>query len=306
MITLDRSSSKPVHEQLAEQLRYLIASGQFKVDEILPSTRALAEQIGVSFHTVRKAYQQLEEEGLLRSRAGSGYRVIERSPLEMSERMERGAAVLQGALQRLIGLGLEEQDLEYLFHEQLSLHGHAQIRHKLVFAAPFRELATLCAEQAARFLQQPVEAALLTQLEPHLDADYIITRFIDVKAVKEVLPRSDVVGVMTMLSHDALDRIARLLAHETLALITRFADAIPPLLKEIQTLTGFQGQIIAAPVEEGTRHFSDFLDQANLIAYTPGARRRLLSHLKDVQQHVRIEPSISAPSLEALQKNVPK
>ena len=47
MITLDRSSSVPVQDQLAEQLRFQIASGQYRVSETLPSTRGLARELGI-------------------------------------------------------------------------------------------------------------------------------------------------------------------------------------------------------------------------------------------------------------------
>ena len=106
MITIDRTSNVPLHEQLVEQLRFFIASGHYKIDETLPSTRTLARQVGVSFHTVRKAYQQLEQEGLLEARVGSGFKVKERVPLGKTERIERGATIVQEALQKLIGLGL--------------------------------------------------------------------------------------------------------------------------------------------------------------------------------------------------------
>ena len=119
MITIDRSAGTSVQEQLAGQLRYLIASGHFQVEELLPSTRALGRQLGVSFHTVRKAYQQLEQEGLVEARVGSGYRVKARQVLGKSERYERGAAIVEDALQRLIGLGLQEAELEHLIAEQL-------------------------------------------------------------------------------------------------------------------------------------------------------------------------------------------
>ena len=157
MITIDRTSNVLVHEQLIEQLRFLIASGQFKIDETLPSTRALARQIGVSFHTVRKAYQQLEQERLLEARVGSGFRVKERVPLGKSERIERGASIVQDALQKLIGLGLQETEIEYLFHEQFEMLTGQRESHKLVFAARSREMASLCAEQIAMGLQQAIE-----------------------------------------------------------------------------------------------------------------------------------------------------
>ena len=42
----------------------MIATKQFQVGELLPSTRELGRQLEVSFHTVRKAYGHLEDEGL--------------------------------------------------------------------------------------------------------------------------------------------------------------------------------------------------------------------------------------------------
>ena len=82
MISIDRTSSRPVAEQLADQLRYRIAGGHYRTGDTLPSTRVLGAQIGVSFHSVRKAYQELEREGLLESRKGSGFVVKERVPAQ--------------------------------------------------------------------------------------------------------------------------------------------------------------------------------------------------------------------------------
>ena len=79
MIEIDRSSSASVKDQLVEQLRFYIANGRYKVNEDLPATRKLAEQLGISFHTVRKAYQDLVEEGVLDARKGRGYRVTARA-----------------------------------------------------------------------------------------------------------------------------------------------------------------------------------------------------------------------------------
>ena len=114
-LQIDRDANMPVREQLINQLRYLIASGHYKVNETLPSTRTLGDQLDISFHTVRKAYQELEDEGLLSSRVGSGYRVEERTPLAKSERMERGAKVVNDTLQQLVGLGLSDAEIESLF-----------------------------------------------------------------------------------------------------------------------------------------------------------------------------------------------
>lgn len=63
--------------QLKQQLTWLIASGQIRPGEKLPSVRQLADHLGINLHTVRAAYQKLEVEGLVATRHGSGTVVLE-------------------------------------------------------------------------------------------------------------------------------------------------------------------------------------------------------------------------------------
>lgn len=305
MITIDRSSNIPVHEQLVEQLRYLIASGQYKIDETLPSTRILGKDIGISFHTVRKAYQQLEQEGLLEARVGSGFRVKERTPLAKSERMERGASIVQDALQKLIGLGMDESEVEYLFQEQLDLLSGQGRSYKLVFVAPYREMATLCAEQLTRGLQQTIEAVLTERLADHQDAEYIITPFTEMREVMQAVPRADVLGVATYLTPEVLSHAARLLPNETLGLVTRYSDAVQPLMKEIRAQTGFSGQAIATSIDTGSQQLRPFVEQTDVLVYTPSCRRRLLPYLDQRRKHVACSILISQDSLETVRRAVP-
>lgn len=305
MLTVDRSSGTSVHDQLLEQLRFRIASGQHQVGATLPSTRRLADMLGVSFHTVRKVYQDLEREGLLEARPGSGYVVTERTPPSKAERMERGAAVVQDALHRLVGLGLEDAEVEYLFQEQMALLEGATSRYKLVAAARYRERAELCAAQIKRHVQQTVEATVISALTQHQDADYVFVQHADVRSVMQRLPRADVLGIVTFLSPEALERIARLLDDQTLGVVTRYPDAITPLTAEIRAATGFSGQMMAASVDESARHLQQFIDQTDLIVYTPPCRRRLHALIGDAVELVSIGPVISRESLETIRQTVP-
>ncbi len=304
MITIDRSSNKALHEQLVEQLRYRIAEGHYKLNETLPSTRALAEQIGVSFHTVRKAYQQLEREGRLSAHAGSGYRVEDRAPLDKSQRIERGATVVQETLHQLIGLGLPEEEIEYLFQEQLEMLQSGRSGHKLVFVAAARELAEGGAEQIAHALQQRVEAASMDEVGRHQDADYVFAPFALVQRVMEALPRTDVIGVQTNLTAATLDRVARLLPRETLGLVTRSADAVAPLMNQLRTETGFGGQILASSIDHGAGQIDTLRSQTDLLLFTPACRRRLLSLLGN-DEVAPIALVLSPLSLELLRNAVP-
>jgi GntR family transcriptional regulator / MocR family aminotransferase len=73
MIRLDRSAAEPLHEQLYRQIRDELKSGSFTDSASrLPSSRALAIDLGISRLTVNLAFSKLHAEGYLRSKAGSG------------------------------------------------------------------------------------------------------------------------------------------------------------------------------------------------------------------------------------------
>jgi GntR family transcriptional regulator len=305
MITIDRTSSTSIQDQLHEQLRFQIASGQYKIDDRLPSTRKLARQLDVSFHTIRKVYQNLEREGILESRPGSGFVVRERLPLSKSERMERGAAIVHDTLQRLVGLGLSESEVEYVFQEQTTLLEASGPAHKLVAALPYQELADLCAGQIEQNLQQTVIGSTLEDLSRHQDADFAFTPHVYLKDVTAVLPRTDVIGIVTYVKPDALEMIARLLDDQTLAVITRYADAIRPLTSELRDFTSFSGQMLAASTEQSAQHIKQLLGQTDLVVFTPSCRRRLLHFLRETDRHVAINHVVSRESLTAIRQIVP-
>lgn len=69
------SGSAPPTDQIRDQIRGLVSSGQLAPQDRLPSVRQLAKDLGVAPGTVAKAYRALEIEGLLATRTGGGTRV---------------------------------------------------------------------------------------------------------------------------------------------------------------------------------------------------------------------------------------
>src|SRR6476659_7200792 len=81
MIQLDRTATEPLHEQLYRQIRDELISGSFgKNSSRLPSSRALAADLGISRLTVNLAFLKFHEEGYLRSKVGSGTFIAESLP----------------------------------------------------------------------------------------------------------------------------------------------------------------------------------------------------------------------------------
>lgn len=71
-IQINEQSAEPLYHQIEVQLRALIVSGQLAEGTLLPSIRELAAMVKCSVITVRRVYQDLENEGLLRTRQGTG------------------------------------------------------------------------------------------------------------------------------------------------------------------------------------------------------------------------------------------
>lgn len=89
---LDRNAPVPLYYQIASRLRYEIGTGALPLGARLPSLRSAAKAWDVNLHTVRKAYQELEEEGLVETEVPRGTVVVPReqgesgSPVRSFER----------------------------------------------------------------------------------------------------------------------------------------------------------------------------------------------------------------------------
>jgi GntR family transcriptional regulator/MocR family aminotransferase len=80
-IPLDRQSAVPLYQQIEDYLRQGILSGSLAAETRLPASRQLAHDLGVNRITVENAYAELETEGLVYSRMGSGTYVLPPDPL---------------------------------------------------------------------------------------------------------------------------------------------------------------------------------------------------------------------------------
>jgi GntR family transcriptional regulator len=121
-ITIDPKDGLPIYRQIANQLRYMIASGLLKQDEELPPIRVLAIELRVTPNTIVKAYEELEKAGVLDKRRGSGC-FVSGSPSKLVDREKR--KILE---QRIDGLLTEARQLNYqpeelfkLIHKRLAL-----------------------------------------------------------------------------------------------------------------------------------------------------------------------------------------
>ncbi|MBX3176115.1 MAG: GntR family transcriptional regulator [Candidatus Hydrogenedentes bacterium] len=98
----------PIYRQIMDQVKHLVAAGRLKPGDEMPPIRALAQQLLINPNTVARAYRELETQGVLASRQGSGTVVAGGgSPLARAERLRLLAAQADRLLAEAAHLGFD-------------------------------------------------------------------------------------------------------------------------------------------------------------------------------------------------------
>lgn len=109
---LNNQSSAPIYEQIYTQLKNLILSGELPEDTALPSIRALAKDLRISVITTKRAYEELERDGLVYTLAGKGSFVAARNQeLLREEHLREIEQHFRAALQLAPACGLTVEAL---------------------------------------------------------------------------------------------------------------------------------------------------------------------------------------------------
>ena len=111
-LIIRNTTSQPIYEQIFSQIKSQIVSGTLRPGEALPSIRALAKDLKISVITTKRAYDELEAQGLIYTMAGKGCFVAEENlDLIREQRQKELEEHLTAALELARGCGLTLQDL---------------------------------------------------------------------------------------------------------------------------------------------------------------------------------------------------
>jgi GntR family transcriptional regulator len=115
------SSGVPIYVQLMEQVKHAIETGAVRPGEQLPAIRKVAEEMVINPNTVAKVYRELEHEGVIELRQGSGAFVAERRRSQQkADRLLDARPVIRSAVTRVAALGLNEEEMRRLFEAELT------------------------------------------------------------------------------------------------------------------------------------------------------------------------------------------
>ena len=102
-----------------EQVKHAVETGALREGDQLPTIRKLAEDLVMNPNTVVRAYRELEHEGVLELKHGSGA-FIKESATGRASLIRKAQAVTQSAIERLTSMGLTEDELRRVFENELA------------------------------------------------------------------------------------------------------------------------------------------------------------------------------------------
>jgi len=112
---LHPNSGVPIYLQIMEQIKHAVENGVLRPGDQLPSMRKLAETMVMNPNTVAKAYRELEHEGLIELRQGAGAFISENiNTKALTDRMQTARPIVDRAVERLLALGLSEEEIKRL------------------------------------------------------------------------------------------------------------------------------------------------------------------------------------------------
>lgn len=115
-IIINNSSIQPIYEQIVIQIKDKIMKGELKENDLLPSVRTLSKDIKVSALTVKKAYDELEEEGFILTVHGKGSFVTSANQVLMLEEQKKEVERLfEQAIRKGRSCGMSREELTELY-----------------------------------------------------------------------------------------------------------------------------------------------------------------------------------------------
>ena len=110
MLSLKYRDSRPIYEQVKDELRKLVISGAIAPDDKLPSVRSLASSLAINPNTIQHAYEALEHEGYVYTIAGRGTFAAPQTDVG-AERRSKLLAVFDETARELAFLGVSVEEL---------------------------------------------------------------------------------------------------------------------------------------------------------------------------------------------------
>ena len=111
-IFINENSPRPIYDQIVQAVKNSIVNHELQAGDMLPSIRSLARDLGISVITTKRAYEELEKQGLIYSEQGKGFFVNEvNQSLLLESRLKEYEKRLRDMIREAKGLGLSPEEV---------------------------------------------------------------------------------------------------------------------------------------------------------------------------------------------------
>lgn len=111
-IFINENSPRPIYDQIVQAVKNSIVNRELQTGDMLPSIRSLARDLGISVITTKRAYEELEKQGLIYSEQGKGFFVNKvNQNLLLENRLKEYEKRLRDMIREAKGLGLSPEEV---------------------------------------------------------------------------------------------------------------------------------------------------------------------------------------------------
>lgn len=214
----------PIYRQLADAVRAAIKKGELSSGQQLPTVQEVTEALGIARGTIKRAYDELELEGLVEKIQGRGTFVRYR-PAEGGSRKEQAMLAIDGLLDRLEGMGLTMSEISIFLNLKLRERADQEASIKVAVVECNPENLSQMAGQLRHRDGVDLYSFLLESVQQYpyrLDEDFdlIVTTAAHAEYLESVLPaRRRIAQVALRPSAHCLSRIIKVPAGQSLGIV---------------------------------------------------------------------------------------
>jgi len=222
---IDKTNKVPLYLQLKDLIKYHISTGSLRDHDYLPGVNIMGKNLGINFETVRKAYKELEKEGLISMRRGCGSYVtlynnhVPDNGTEKRRHTDSNAALKTG-IRNLLLRGMSEKEIRTTLEKTIVEIARNLTRHTVIFTECNLHQVKEISNQLYGSLHLPVKPVLLKDLKALVE--------------RSLSEGEELVGVITTGFH--ITEVRQKLRHipvSVYTLITRMSPAVRHRLESI-------------------------------------------------------------------------
>jgi len=250
---VDKTNKVPLYLQLKDLIKYHLSTGNLRDHDYLPGVNIMGKNLRINFETVRKAYKELEKEGLISMRRGCGSYVTlyDNHVPDIGTEKRRSTdsfAALKIGIRKLLLKGMSEKDIRTTLEKTTMEIARNLTRHIVIFTECNLHQVKEISNQLHSSLHLPVKPVLLKDLKASVERSLsegeelmgVITTGFHVTEVRQKLRHIPVSvhALVTRMSPAARRRLESIDKKRPLGFICRDRDSIPLYRDLIRTDLG--------------------------------------------------------------------